>query len=382
MTAARKWAQAPAGYLPVGEDHLRLLRDGREVFPAMLAAIAGARDEICVEMYWIGADAVGERFRNALVERANAGVRVRVIYDSLGSWSLPSYWWTPLIEAGGEVVEFGPVAPWRRHFRLGRVRFRDHRKVLVVDGEVAFTGGINLAWPWLPREEGGQGWRDDAVEIRGPTARQLRTLFYDTWWRVGGAMTYEGAHARPNPASRVFVLANMVYGKPDRTIRRAYLVALKRARRTVDIASAYFLPGPVFLHALRAARRRGVRVRVLVPERSDVRLADLAAHDILRTLLHDGIEVYAYRGRILHSKTAIVDRRFVTIGSHNLDTLSWRFNLESNVVVDEPAFARIVTDAFEEDLGQAIRLGAEVIRGLPPWIRALAFIAARFRALL
>ncbi|MCA9659047.1 MAG: cardiolipin synthase ClsB [Myxococcales bacterium] len=370
------------GYLPVGEDRLRLLRDGREAYPAMLAAIRGAREEICLEMYWVGADAVGERFRNALAERAAAGVRVRVIYDSLGSWSLPGYWWTPLLEAGGEVVEFGPVAPWRRHFRLGRVRFRDHRKVLVVDGDVAFTGGINLAWPWLPHEEGGQDWRDDAVEIRGPTARQLRTLFFDTWWRSGGSMAHEGARARPNPASRVFVLANMVYGRPDRTIRRAYLVALKRARRTVDIASAYFLPGPVFLHALRLARRRGVRVRVLVPQRSDVLLADLALYDIIRTLLSDGIDVFAYQGGVLHSKTAIVDRRFVTIGSHNLDTLSWRFNLESNVVVDEPAFARLVTSSFERDLREAKQISGDVIGRLPPWVRGLAWVAARLRAFL
>ena len=370
------------GYLPVGDDRLRLLRDGVEAFPAMLTAIEGAREEICLEMYWVGADTVGERFRNALVARANAGVRVRVIYDSLGSWGLPSYWWTPLLEAGGEVVEFGQVAPWRRHFRLGRVRFRDHRKMLVVDGEVAFTGGINLAWQWLSREDGGQGWRDDAVEIRGPTAGQLRTLFYDTWWRCGGSMSFEGVRARPNPASRVFVLANMVYGRPDRTIRRAYLLALRRARRTVDIASAYFLPGPVFLHALRMARRRGVRVRVLVPERSDVVLADLALYDIVRTLLRDGIEVYAYQGGILHAKTAIVDRRFVTIGSHNLDTLSWRFNLESNIVVDEPAFARLVTASFEGDLRRARRISGDVTAHLSPCVRALAWIAARLRAFL
>jgi cardiolipin synthase len=205
---------------------------------------------------------------------------------------------------------------------------------------------------------------------------------FDTWWRSGGSMAHEGARARPNPASRVFVLANMVYGRPDRTIRRAYLVALKRARRTVDIASAYFLPGPVFLHALRLARRRGVRVRVLVPQRSDVLLADLALYDIIRTLLSDGIDVFAYQGGVLHSKTAIVDRRFVTIGSHNLDTLSWRFNLESNVVVDEPAFARLVTSSFERDLREAKQISGDVIGRLPPWVRGLAWIAARLRAFL
>lgn len=376
-------ASGADGFLPIGEDRIRLLRDGREAFPAMLQAIAGAREEITLEMYWVASDGVGERFRRALCERAAAGVKVRVIYDSLGSVGLPRHWWAPLLAAGGEVIEFGPIAPWRRHFRLGRVRFRDHRKVLVIDGRAAFTGGLNLASPWLPTDEGGAGWRDDAVEIRGPAAAQLRSLFYDTWWRCGGpSLPYESSRERPNPASRVFVLANMVYGRPDRTIRRAYLVALQRARRTVDIASAYFLPGPIFLHALRAARRRGVRVRVLVPERSDVFLVDLALRDIVRTLLRDDIDVFAYQGGVLHSKTAIVDRRFVTIGSHNLDALSWRFNLESNVVVDEPAFARVVTGSFESDLAQARRASGDFLAALPPWGRALAWVVARFRAFL
>ncbi|MBK8260996.1 MAG: cardiolipin synthase ClsB [Nannocystis sp.] len=376
-------ASGADGFLPIGDDRIRLLRDGEEAYPAMLAAIAAAREEIVLEMYWIASDEVGERFRRALTARAAAGVKVRVIYDSLGSYGLPSYWWAPLLAAGGEVIEFGPIAPWRGRFRLGRVRFRDHRKVMVVDGKIGFTGGLNLALPWLPIAEGGAGWRDDAVELRGPAAAQLRSLFYDTWWRCGGpSLPYESSGARPNPASRVFVLANMVYGRPDRTIRRAYLVALQRARRTVDIASAYFLPGPIFLHALRTARRRGVRVRVLVPARSDVFLVDLALRDLVRTLLNDKIEVYAYEGGVLHSKTAIVDRRFVTVGSHNLDALSWHFNLESNVVIDEPAFARVVTSSFDRDVARSRPVTAEFFGKLSPWARTLAWLAARLRALL
>jgi cardiolipin synthase len=376
-------ASGADGFLPIGDDRIRLLRDGEEAYPAMLAAIAGAREEIVLEMYWVASDEVGERFRRALTARAAAGVKVRVIYDSLGSYGLPSYWWAPLLAAGGEVIEFGPIAPWRGRFRLGRVRFRDHRKVMVVDGKIGFTGGLNLALPWLPVAEGGAGWRDDAVELRGPAAAQLRSLFYDTWWRCGGpSLPYESSGARPNPASRVFVLANMVYGRPDRTIRRAYLVALQRARRTVDIASAYFLPGPIFLHALRMARRRGVRVRVLVPARSDVFLVDLALRDLVRTLLNDKIEVYAYEGGVLHSKTAIVDRRFVTVGSHNLDALSWHFNLESNVVIDEPAFARVVTSSFDRDVARSRPVTAEFFGKLSPWARTLAWLAARLRALL
>ena len=348
----------------------------------MLAAIRAARFEIVLEMYWVGADRVGTEFRDALIERAQASVCVRVIYDAIGSIRLPSDFWEPLIEAGGEVIQFGPIAPWRRQFRLLHLRFRDHRKILVTDVSVAFTGGINLASEWLPIDEGGSDWRDDAVELRGPAARHMRALFYDTWWRLGG-----GPPASEIPTVRqarrgVWVLANMFRGRPDRTIRRAYLLALRRAQQTIDIAAAYFLPGPSLLRALIKAHRRGVRVRVLVPLRSDVPIIDLAMQDLIYTLVQEGVDVYAFRGRVLHSKTAIVDGRFVTIGSHNLDAQSLHFNLESNVAIDDRRFAEAVTRSYELDLETARQIDLALLRATSIWIRILAWFCARLRAFL
>ena len=168
----------------VGEDAVRLLRDGVEAFPAMLAAIAGAEHEILLEMYSVGNDVLGARFRDALVERAIAGVRVKVIYDSVGSLDLTPEWWRPLAAAGGRVFEYHAISPLDVRFKLDRIERRDHRKLLVIDGYAGFTGGINLAALWLPREEGGAGWRDDMVEVRGDAAEELRTLFYKTWRKV------------------------------------------------------------------------------------------------------------------------------------------------------------------------------------------------------
>jgi cardiolipin synthase len=369
-------------FFSVGENKIRHLKDAREAYPAMLGAIRRARFEILLEMYWIAADRVGVEFRDALVERAAAGVTVRLIYDAFGSLRLPTNFWEPLLAVGGEVIEFGPIAPWRRRFRLARLRFRDHRKVLVSDVDIAFTGGINLASPWLPIEEGGAAWRDDAVELRGPAARQLRTLFYDTWWSLGGSRP-ENAEQGVRQARRgVWVLANMVHGRSDRTIRRAYLLALRRAQTTIDIAASYFLPGPALLRALIAAHRRGVRIRVLVPLRGDILMVDLAMQGIIAKLVRAGVAVYAFRGRVLHSKTGIVDRRYVTIGSFNLDAQSLHFNLESNVAIDDRRFAEAVTGSFEQDLALARRIDDVFLASISLWMRILAWLSARLRAFL
>ncbi len=369
-------------FFSVGDNRVRHLSDARQAYPAMLTAIRSARDEILLEMYWVAADRVGYQFRDALVERATAGVTVRVIYDALGSLGLPLDFWEPLILAGGEVIQYGPLAPWRRHFRLWRLRFRDHRKVLVTDMRTAFTGGLNLAEQWLPVEQGGAGWRDDAVELRGPATHQLRSLFYDTWWYLGGTRPRNSRRRYRRTRRGVWVLSNLVYGSPNRAIRRAYLLAIRRARTSIDLACAYFIPGPVILHALLAAHRRGVHVRLLVPLQSDIRLVDLATHGILDLLVREGIDVYAFRGRVLHSKIGIVDHRYVTIGSHNLDTQSLRFNLESNVAIDDHGFAAAVTASFDLDLAHAIKLDRAYLAAVSWWIRLLAWIVARFRAFL
>ena len=166
-------------WFEVGGDSVQLLRDGAQAFPAMLEAIARAKKEILLEMYWIGADACGKRFRDALIERAKAGVAVHVIYDSLGSLGMTEAWWLPLRDAGGDVREYHAVFPFTTSFSLERMERRDHRKILVVDDEIAFIGGINLSVQWLPIEEGGEAWRDDLVAVKGPAVDELRSLFFE-----------------------------------------------------------------------------------------------------------------------------------------------------------------------------------------------------------
>ncbi len=376
---------APVPSFLVGSNQVRLLRDGVVAHAAMLAAIREAQREILLEMYWIGRDHVGRRFRDALVERALSGVAVRVIYDAIGSYGLPGAFWTPLLAAGGEVREFSSLAPWRRDFRLSRLRQRDHRKNLVVDEEIAFVGGINLGDEWAP--EKGPGWRDDALEVRGEAASGVREAFCRVWMDLAGGAP-DARLARREAASlgpvdpRVRVLTNRIVGRPDRAIRRVYLREIREARRSIALASAYFLPGPAFLLALRQAARRGVRVRVLVPARADVWLVTLAATSIIGRLLADGVEVRAYGGRVLHSKTAVFDERIVLVGSHNLDTMSWKFNLECDVRVEDEAFAAHAARSFDQDCADATALSLAGWRSRPWLLRLLAWVVALFRSFL
>lgn len=369
----------------VGADRVRHLRDGREAFPAMLEAIEAAQREILLEMYWIGSGAVGTLFRDRLRARASAGVAVFVSYDGVGSLGLFRSFWASLVAAGGHVVENGPVAPWRRRFDPRLLPFRDHRKLLVVDARIAFCGGLNLSNQWLPRAEGGAGWRDDVLEVHGPVAVELRALARQVWLSQAEE---EAPPEMPSPASaralgpaRVSVLANRVEGRPNRRIRRAYLLAIRRARSSIDITNPYFLPGPLFLRALRKAHGRGVRVRLLVPGVSDVWLVRFAMRTVIDELARAGIEVYAYQDAVLHAKTAVLDQRLVVTGSHNLDAFSWRFDLEANLAVDDRAFALEMTRSFEFDLGQSLQL-VPSSRRAPFWERWAAWLLARLRPVL
>jgi cardiolipin synthase len=339
-------------WFSVESDSVRFLRDGFQAFPAMLDAIASAKREILLEMYWIGADAVGLRFREALAERARAGVKVLVVYDAIGSMGLSEAWWKPLVTAGGRVSEFHSISPFNPRFRLERVENRDHRKLLVIDGEHGFTGGINLASPWLSVDQGGAGWRDHMIEVRGAAVQEIRTLFFRTWRNL----TREDAPPDVRPLTRrrtrpVWVLASQ--WRTRRSMHREYVVRIRSARRSVDIVNSYFVPDRRVRAALFHAVRCGAHVRVLIPAKSDVPLVQYASERLFDTLLRHGVHLFTLPGAMLHAKTAIIDESFTTVGSYNLDERSWLKNLEINLAVEDRPFARHVQTWFERDLAIA-----------------------------
>lgn len=339
----------------IGGNRVSLLHDGEQCFPAMLEAIEGAGHEILLEMYWFGSDRTGWRFADALIRKARDGVNVRVIYDAVGSWESSEDLFDALRAAGCQVHEFHPIAPWRQRFNLGVVNHRDHRKMLVVDGRIGFTGGVNIGDPWAPPADGGQGWRDDMIRVEGPAVEPMRELFRQTW-----AVLESPASLPQEPPPRiegpgetpVRVLANHYLGE-RRAIREVYLERIERARERIFLTNSYFVPDRAVRRALGRAAERGVDVCVLLPGESDLPMVQLASRYAYGGLLRRGVALHEWQGAVLHAKSAVIDGRWCAVGSYNLDWRSWRFNLELIVTVEDARLGRAMEARFRRDLDNA-----------------------------
>ncbi|OGR57439.1 MAG: hypothetical protein A2X36_09145 [Elusimicrobia bacterium GWA2_69_24] len=312
----------------------------------MLEAIASARATVHLETYMLKDDRTGWRFAEALGERARAGVQVRVIFDSAGSIGMGERFLQHLRNNGVQLLEFHPMAPWRRRWAW---TCRDHRKLLVVDGRIAFCGGINISDDFADPAEGGGGWHDLDASIEGPAARELDRLFRTVWYRETRRWFTVAADPGLRPgASRVQVAANQQL-LLRRRIRRALLHALRAAETGITIATAYFIPDRGIRRALYDAARRDVRVSILVPEVSDVEAVNLASRRLFESHLRHGLRLFAWPKRVLHAKAAAVDRRWASIGSYNFTHRSLAHNLEVNMHVLDPEFAGRLDDVILRD---------------------------------
>lgn len=335
--------------LPTRGNRIDLHHDGDTLFASMLDDIRAARQRVWIEMYMFLSDATGWRFAEALAERARAGVDVRVIYDSLGSFGTSQRLWRTLTDAGAKVLEYRPLAPWRKRFAIFG---RNHRKIMAVDGRISYTGGVNIGDPWVSRRRGGQNWRDAQVRIEGPATSDFEVLFADTWYRETGSMLLAGRTRREEARDgRDRGITNTAAGGDDndddagcqvyviggglrcRRIRRLHLLAAGHARRRIRILCAYFVPDRKFQRALFNARSRGIEVDVLLPKRSDVPITLAASRALFARFLRHDIRIFQYRPHILHAKATVVDGYWTSLGSANLDSLSFYFNLEANVVI-------------------------------------------------
>jgi cardiolipin synthase len=383
----RPYARALAGWRT--RCGVTVLREGGETYPAMLAALAAAQDSICFETYILAADLTGDRFKAVLIDRARAGITVRIIYDAVGSFGLNEGWVDELRAAGCEVIDFNPIAPWRRRFRLSH---RDHRKIIVVDDRVAFTGGLNIANDYAAVEDGGVGWHDMHCRVTGPIVADLARMFRRTWLRCGGTPYRQApalpdepaeAHAAHDPAGGAFArLLDNTRRRQRTAVRRAYLHVINAAKNRVLIQNAYFLPDRGLRRALANAVRRGVDVRVLVPGRSDVRLVEWAGLYVFRRLARRGIKIYLWRGVMMHAKTATVDALWSTIGSYNFDAQSRFNNLEVTVEILDPGTGQALVRCFDRDLANADAFDEASWLALPWWRKALAWVGYRLRRLL
>lgn len=328
-------------------NQVELLRDGKEAYPRMLRDIAGAQCQILVEMYIFAGDRTGWRFAEALAARARAGVEVCVMYDALGSKDTDEQIFQFMRGAGVKVVEFRPIVPWRRRFRL---HGRNHRKQVVVDGRIAYLGGLNIGDDYASVEDGGKGWRDTAIRIEGPAVAECTALFHRSWQKEEGPKLMFPRPPQNLPGGYPVAVIGSQSWLSRRSIARNYLRALRRAGRRIWIANPYFAPSFRFRLALKRACRHGVDVRLIIPSRCDSPMILYATHHLVGPMLRWGVKIYEWQGPMMHAKTAVIDDHWATVGSYNLDYLSLRHNLEVTALVVDRVFAAKMAAMYEEDL--------------------------------
>ena len=330
---------------------IELLIDARANFDAWLAAIRASRNSIFLENYIVEDDDVGREFRDALCARASAGVRVAVVYDWLGCLgNTGAKFWKPLHDAGGEARVFNPP---RLDSPFGWVG-RDHRKLLVVDGDIGFVSGICLSQKWLGNTERGLApWRDTGVAIRGPACADIACAFADSWAQLGTPLDVDIAVPAPVGESNLRVIATT----PQRAgVYRTDLFVAAMARETLWLTDAYFVGIAPYVQALCAAARDGVDVRLLVPGSSDLRLVAQMSRAGYRPLLEAGVKVFEWNGTMLHAKTAVADAYWARVGSSNLNVASWLSNCEIDIAVEDAAFAQCMAAQYEIDLRNATEI--------------------------
>ena len=367
--------------MPSGH-RVQVLFDGAAAYPAMLAAIAQARESIELETYSWASDANGRRFRDALCIKAQEGVKVRAVIDGAGSYWFSGEDISRLRTAGVQLSIFHPVGPWRRRWGW---QVRDHRKLLVVDARVAFTGGLNLGDDYAPEAWGGRGWHDVHARVEGPVVGELRRLFAmtwryaepETWVPPPGFRGLERRRRRQPPVeqaaiettgSRVDALAvGRWLGR--RVIQRHLQHAMAAARERIWIEAAYFVPNRGLRRAMQSAAARGVDVRVIVPRHSDVPGLRDASQFTWTVLLAAGVRIFEWLPSMLHAKTIAIDGRWCSIGSYNLDQRSLLYNWELSLSILDGEVASVLERRFTEDLESCTEVNAAAWLGRTAWAR-------------
>lgn len=369
ITRQLAFEQAIDGGPIVLGNQVTLLENGPATYREMFKLMGAAKQSINLETFIFTDDAIGQSFANMLIYKQRQGVQVQVIYDSLGSLSTPQTFFDQMRENGVRVLTFDPVNPLARRFRFGLITHRDHRKLLIVDGKVVITGGINVSGVYESREstpmfssswgslspmystEPALAWRDTDIEVTGPVVAEYQKLFVQTWYQQHGRpldMVVMFPHLDRTGDKIVHVIGSTAHGLS--VIYITLISAINNAQESVYITDPYFAPDHQMLGALKAAAHRGVDVRLLLPTQTDEPLIASAARSHYDSLMDAGIKINQWDGTMLHAKTAVIDSVWSTVGSSNLDWWSIARNNEINTIILNKAFAAEMTRAFEADL--------------------------------
>jgi cardiolipin synthase len=348
----------------VSGNAIRALQNGDEIFPAMLQAIAAATRTITFETYIYWSGKVGNQFADALIQRARAGVRVHVMLDWVGSERIDEKLIRRMKDAGIEVVRYHPL----RWYSLARINNRTHRKVLIIDGQVGFTGGVGIADQWSGHAQDPDHWRDAHFQVAGPVVGQMQAAFLDNWIKTTGNVLHGDGYF-PDLREAGSLDMQIFISSPSggsASMRLMYLAAITAAETSIDIAAAYFIPDRLMTEELVKVRQRGVRIRVLVPDKhTDSQVVRIVSRREWGPLLESGVEIYEFEPTMLHTKMLIFDGFMVSVGSTNFDTRSFELNDEASLNVYDSPFAAQMTDVFESDLSRATRYRLENWRARP-----------------
>lgn len=344
---------------PLEEGHrIQTLLNGEQIFPAMLAAIRNARHTITFETYIYWSGAIGREFSEALAERARAGVHVQVLLDWIGSAKLDATALQQMEEAGVEVDRYRPL----RWYHLNRMNSRTHRKILVLDGRIGFTGGVGIADQWQGHAQSPEHWRDSHFQLEGPAVAQLQAAFADNWNKTHpDVMHQEGffpeLSAAGSARAQVFKTSPRAGASSARLL---YLLSIAAARRRILIANSYFVPDSACIQALIEAQQRGVQVEIIVPGKHiDTAVTRRASRALWGPLLEAGVAIFEYQPTMYHCKVMVIDDQWTTVGSTNFDNRSFRLNDEANLNVLDADFATEQTRNFETDKQRARRVTFE-----------------------
>lgn len=359
--------EAATGSPLIAGNKLTLLNDGPQTMAAMIAAIKSAKDHVNLETYIFDQDGVGTEFAELLIQKQREGVQVNVIYDSIGSLSTPPDFFQKLRDAGISLVEFNPVNPFKR-MTSWRLNNRDHRKILVVDGRIAFTGGINITNDYSSgslfrsrsKNRSDLGWRDTHIQVEGPAVASFQWLFMQAW--VSQKVDDLAARKyfpplKPAGDKIVRIIASEPGG--DHEVYKAYVLAMQEAKISIHITNSYFVPDVQMIEALTKAAKRGVDVKIVFPGVSDASLVMHAGRSFYSQLLASGVRIYELQASVLHAKTAVIDGYWSTVGSTNLDMRSFLHNSEVNLIALDQGFGSVMENAFNEDLKNSIEVTSE-----------------------
>ncbi len=333
----------------VGGNRIEDLQNGHEIFPAMLAAIRGAKKSVAFETYIYWSGGRGKEFAEALAERAQAGVKVCVLLDWVGSLKMEGDLIERMEQDGVEVKRYRPLH-W---YNLGKMNNRTHRKLLIIDGRTAFTGGVGIADQWDGNAQDPDHWRDIHFKVEGPVILQFQAAFNDNWIKTTGHLL-NGADYFPAAQVAGDADAHLFISSPaggSESMHLMYLLSIAAAVNEIDLQAAYFVPDRLIVKSLLAARRRGVRLRIIVPGRHiDSEIVRIASKASWGELLQAGVEIYEYLPTMMHNKMLIIDEAMVSVGSTNFDVRSFRLNDEASLNIYDAAFARKMVAVFEADL--------------------------------